>query len=84
MVNNAGNIADEEILTMPLAVAINCRTVVVTPDQSTPMIALSPSEVIKNLRSALKTPLSVASLIINKSPFTISRVKDSISPPKTQ
>jgi hypothetical protein len=47
MVNNAGKVADGEIITTPLTVSTSCRTAVVTPDQSASIIALTPSEINK-------------------------------------
>jgi hypothetical protein len=47
MVDNAGNVADGEIIRIPMVVALFCERVGVTPDQSAPMIALTPLEVSK-------------------------------------
>ena len=50
-VERAGEVADGEIITTPFASATFCKTAVVTPEQSAPIMALTPSAVIS--RSAV-------------------------------
>ena len=70
MVDSAGDVADGEIITIPFAVATFCKTAVVTPEQSAPMIAATLSLVIS--RSAVAVAAAASTQV--ESPRTDSIV----------
>ena len=71
MVDSAGDVADGEIITTPLALATFFRTAVVTPEQSPPTIALTPSEVIK--RSAVAVATAESMQVLSPRTASLSR-----------
>ena len=77
MVDNAGDVADGEIITTPFAVATFCKTAVVTPEQSAPMIATTLSLVIS--RSAVAVAAAASTQV--ESPRTDSIVEPPMNLP---
>ena len=59
MVDKAGDVADGETITTPLAIATFCRIAVVTPEQSAPTMALILSEVISRSAAAVAAAESI-------------------------
>jgi hypothetical protein len=67
-VDSAGDVADGEIIATPLAMATFCRVAMVTPEQSAPMMPLTPSDVIR--RSAVAVAAAASTQV--ESPRTRS------------
>ena len=51
MLDKAGDVVEGETMTTPFGIATLLAIAVVTPEQSAPMIAATPSEVIRNVYS---------------------------------
>ena len=57
--DNAGDVADGETITIPFAIATFCKIAVVTPEQSAPTIAATLSAVIRRSAAAVAAAESI-------------------------